>query len=110
MQSFTRPDRALVEAFRNAPTAVVSDNLDRLAGLTGLRPFHRRGHLLGPARTVRTRPGDNLFIHKMLDVVEPGDVPVAGKARRVTEMKNCRADGWVWKWPATTRRTWCCWT
>ena len=76
MQTFIRPDRALIEAFRDAPTAVLSDNLDRLAGLDGLRPFHRKGHLLGPARTVRTRPGDNMFIHKMLDLVQPGDVVV----------------------------------
>ncbi|MCB1540635.1 MAG: RraA family protein [Rhodoblastus sp.] len=76
MLSFKRPDRALIDAFRDAPTAVISDNLDRLAGLDGLRPFHRKGHLVGPARTVRTRPGDNQFIHKMLDLVEPGDVVV----------------------------------
>ncbi len=76
MQTFRRPDRALIEAFRDAPTAVISDNLDRLPGLPGLRPFHRGGRLLGPARTVRTRPGDNLYIHKMLDLVQPGDVIV----------------------------------
>ena len=76
MQNFIRPDRALIDAFRDAPTAVVSDNLDRLPGLLGLRPFHRRGHLLGVARTVRTRAGDNQFIHKMLDLVQPGDVVV----------------------------------
>ena len=76
MPIFDRPDRTLIDAFRDAPTAVISDNLDRLAGLSGLRPFHRKGHLVGPARTVRTRPGDNQFIHKMLDLVEPGDVVV----------------------------------
>ena len=76
MQTFTRPDRALIDLFRDAPTAVVSDNLDRLPGLVGLRPFHRTGHLLGVARTVRTRAGDNQFIHKMLDLVQPGDVVV----------------------------------
>lgn len=76
MSTFIRPDRALLDLFRDAPTAVISDNLDRLAGLDGLRPFHRKGHLVGPARTVRTRPGDNMFIHKMLDLVQPGDVVV----------------------------------
>ena len=76
MSTFIRPDRALIDLFRDAPTAVISDNLDRLAGLDGLRPFHRKGHLVGPARTVRTRAGDNMFIHKMLDLVQPGDVVV----------------------------------
>lgn len=65
-----------MEAFRGAPTAVISDNLERLPGLFGLKPFHRGGHLLGPARTVRTRPGDNLAIHRALEVVQPGDVLV----------------------------------
>jgi RraA family protein len=32
--------------------------------------------LAGPAFTVKTRPGDNLMIHKALDIAEPGDVIV----------------------------------
>ena len=69
-------ERALVEAFRNAPTAVISDNLQRLPGLVGLNRYHRSGQLLGRARTVRTRAGNNLTIHKMLDLVRPGEVIV----------------------------------
>lgn len=77
MQDLNSADeRALVEAFRNAPTAVISDNLQRLPGLVGLNRYHRSGQLLGRARTVRTRPGDNLTIHKMLDLVRPGEVIV----------------------------------
>ncbi len=34
------------------------------------------GVLAGPAVTVKTRPGDNLMIHKALDLAEPGDVVV----------------------------------
>lgn len=74
--SNTDSDRALVEAFRGMPTANISDNLQRLPGLLGLMPYHRSGQLLGRARTVRTRPGDNLLIHKMLDLVQPGEVIV----------------------------------
>jgi regulator of RNase E activity RraA len=58
---------ALIEAFRAAPTSIISDNLARLAGSVGLRPFHRAGRLVGTAFTVRTRPGDNLAIHHALD-------------------------------------------
>lgn len=77
MQNLNSADeRALVEAFRSAPTAVISDNLQRLPGLVGLNRYHRSGQLLGRARTVRTRPGDNLTIHKMLDLVRPGEVIV----------------------------------
>ncbi|QEL27322.1 RraA family protein (plasmid) [Bosea sp. F3-2] len=66
----------LIDAFKSAATAVISDNLDRLPGAVGLRPFHREGRLAGPAFTVRTAVGDNLFIHKALDLVKPGDVLV----------------------------------
>ncbi|OJU69308.1 MAG: methyltransferase, partial [Rhizobiales bacterium 63-7] len=62
--------------FRDAPSAVISDNLDRLPGSIGLRPFHRSGKLVGSAFTVRTRPGDNLAIHRALEMVGPGDVIV----------------------------------
>lgn len=66
----------LSELFRDAPVAVVSDNLDRLPGFLDMRPYHRGGRLVGPARTVRTRPGDNLMIHKVLERVQPGEVIV----------------------------------
>ena len=32
--------------------------------------------MAGPAFTVKTRPGDNLMVHKALDIAEPGDVLV----------------------------------
>ena len=44
--------------------------------LTGLRPFHRGGPLIGTAFTVRVRSGDNLAIHQALEEVRPGDVLV----------------------------------
>jgi RraA family protein len=72
-----RPSIDLVTAFRTIPTAIISDNMNRLfAGGAGLRPFHKAGTLCGAALTVRTRPGDNLMVHKALDVAEPGDVIV----------------------------------
>ena len=71
-----KPDAKLIEAFRAAPTSIISDNLARLAGSVGLRPFHRAGRLVGTAFTVRTRPGDNLAIHRALEMVGPGDVIV----------------------------------
>lgn len=76
MTSVPKPPPALIEAFKGAPTSVISDNLSRLAGAVGLRPFHRAGTLVGTAFTVRTRPGDNLAVHKALELVGPGDVIV----------------------------------
>ncbi len=70
---------ALVEAFRVLPVANVSDSMWRMtAAGAQLRPMHdARGRALaGPALTVKTRPGDNLMLHKALDLAQPGDVVV----------------------------------
>lgn len=68
--------RDLVAAFKTAPTAIISDNLDRLPGAVGLRPFHRGGPMAGPAFTIRTAAGDNRAIHQALELFRPGDVLV----------------------------------
>ena len=74
--SVQKPPAGIIEGFRNAPTSVISDNLARLPGAVGLKPYHRGGKLVGTAFTVRTRPGDNLAIHRALELVGPGDVIV----------------------------------
>jgi hypothetical protein len=51
MMSVPKPAPDLIEAFRNAPTSIISDNLARLPGAVGLRPFHRAGrHSKGQRR------------------------------------------------------------
>jgi RraA family protein len=71
-------DAALVERFRALPVANVSDVMSRMtAGGSRLRPMHAPGAMLaGPALTVKTRPGDNLMIHKGIALAQPGDVIV----------------------------------
>ena len=46
------------------------------AGGATLRPMHKSGQMAGPALTVKSRPGDNLMLHKAIDLAEPGDVIV----------------------------------
>lgn len=46
------------------------------AGGAALRPVREGSVLSGAAVTVKTRSGDNLMIHKALDMAEPGDVIV----------------------------------
>ena len=70
-------DRALVALFEGLPTSIISDNLNRMTGTWGLAPMHAPcTPMLGTALTVRTRPGDNLMIHKALQLGKPGDVLV----------------------------------
>jgi RraA family protein len=67
----------LVEAYKGLPVANVSDCMTRMSAAgPRLRPMHRSGYLAGPALTVKTRPGDNLMIHKALTLAQPGDVIV----------------------------------
>src|SRR6185437_13888690 len=67
----------IVAKFRKLPVANISDSMSRMtAGGAALRPIHRAGVLAGPAFTVKTRPGDNLMVHKALDMADPGDVIV----------------------------------
>jgi RraA family protein len=66
-----------VERFKELPVANVSDVMSRMfAAGPRLRPMHGGGVLAGPAVTVKQRPGDNLLIHKAIDMAEPGDVVV----------------------------------
>jgi regulator of RNase E activity RraA len=66
-----------VERYRTVPVANISDSMNRMtAGGAGLHAMHREGVLVGPALTVKARPGDNLMLHYALDIAQPGDVIV----------------------------------
>ena len=78
-------DTEVVEQFRELPVANVSDVMSRMAAAgSRLRPLHAGGVLAGPALTVKTRPGDNLMVHKALQIAEPGDVIRRRPSRSVT--------------------------
>ncbi|MFG6080078.1 RraA family protein [Paracoccus litorisediminis] len=67
----------LVAKFARLPVANVSDSMHRMtAGGPRLIKMHREGVLAGPALTVKARPGDNLMLHKAIDMAQPGDVIV----------------------------------
>jgi regulator of RNase E activity RraA len=67
----------VVERFARLPVANVSDSMSRMtAAGARLRPMHQAGGMAGAALTVKTRPGDNLMIHKAIAIAEPGDVIV----------------------------------
>lgn len=73
-----RPDRKLVEAFKDLGAATVYE----AAGRTGsvdprIKPLARGIRLLGPAITVECHPKDNLMLHKALQIAQKGDVLIA---------------------------------
>ena len=81
-----RPAKKLVKALGAMVTAHLSDNMNRLyAGGAALRPMHRGGKLCGPAFTVRAAPGDNLMVHKAIDIAAPGDVIVVDAGGDLTQ-------------------------
>jgi RraA family protein len=73
-----RPEPALVQQFAAFPTPDISDLLNRLYAVDpAIVCVTGRDHrLCGPACTVKVFPGDNLMVHKSLDVAKPGDVIV----------------------------------
>ena len=75
---FPRLDPALMDRFRAYDTPEISDLLNRLyavdSSIRCLTGAHHR--LCGPICTVRVYPGDNLMVHKALDVAKAGDIVV----------------------------------
>lgn len=72
-----RPAEELIDMYRQFETTDVSDMLNRMFTLSGeLRNLVNDKPLVGAAVTVKLFPGDNLMLHKALDVAKPGDVIV----------------------------------
>jgi RraA family protein len=70
-------DPSVVKAFKDLPVACVSDCMQRMfAGGPDLRPMHNGHPMAGAAFTVKVRPGDNLMVHKAIQLAGPGDVLV----------------------------------
>jgi RraA family protein len=69
-----RPDPALVEAFAGLPVANIGDCMNRASMVDARIRKISKGNMLGTAFTVKSRAGDNLMLHKALDMAQPGDV------------------------------------
>src|SRR5258708_6594603 len=75
---FHRLDSHFMKQFTEFATPDISDMLNRLyamdSAIACLTGTHHQ--LCGPACTVKVFPGDNLMVHKSLDVAMPGDIVV----------------------------------
>jgi regulator of RNase E activity RraA len=80
-----RPAPEIVERFRAYPTPDISDLMNRLYAMDGgIRNLVNDLGLCGPALPVKLYPGDNLMLHKALDVARPGDVVVVDSSLNTT--------------------------
>jgi regulator of RNase E activity RraA len=73
------PPRNLVEAFKKLPAANVADCMNRLSAISSqirLMSARFEASMVGVALTVKVRPGDNLMLHKALNMAQEGDVMV----------------------------------
>lgn len=76
---FSRPAIELIEKFKGIPTPNIGDCMNRQFCVDARIKMinQKRGlQLLGCALTVKTRTIDNLFVHKAIDMAQPGDVIV----------------------------------
>jgi len=65
----------LIATLSKYETPEISDKLNRLYALdSGVRCLTKANRLAGTVCTVSVYPGDNLMVHKALDVARPGDI------------------------------------
>ena len=76
--SIDRPDPDTIAGFAEFDTPAISDIMNRMFTMDpGIKPMTDPSlRILGPACTVKVFPGDNLMVHKSLDIAAPGDVVV----------------------------------
>lgn len=71
-----RPDPEIVEAFRGIPASNIGDMMNRMYCMHSYIKALTDRPLLGTAITVKAPEGDNVFLHRALDLAKPGDVIV----------------------------------
>lgn len=76
-RNIKRPEKELIDKFRKFETPDISDMMNRLYTMdSGLKNLINDDAIIGPACTVKVFPGDNLMVHKALDIAKPGDILV----------------------------------
>lgn len=73
------PDPELITAFKAIPAANIADCMGRLSAMNStIRRLSLpcKDNMVGVALTVKARAGDNLMVHKALNILTPGDVLV----------------------------------
>lgn len=77
-KNIERPSQHIIEAFSKQASATVHEASGRKGAVAcTIKPLTRGMKICGPALTVQCGPGDNLMLHKALEIAQPGDVIVA---------------------------------
>lgn len=72
-----RPAVNIIEELKQYPTPNIADAMGRFRVMDpGMKPVDPQMVLAGPAVTVMVRPGDNLMLHKAMELAQPGDILV----------------------------------
>ncbi|HEV8021000.1 MAG TPA: hypothetical protein VGP41_07020 [Candidatus Lustribacter sp.] len=74
---FARPDPALVKRAASFGTATIHEAAGKIGALpSAIKPMDPSFSISGPAFTVHSPPGDNLWLHRAIAVAKPGDILV----------------------------------
>ena len=73
---FERPSKELLEKFKELPVATLDDSMNRMSAMDSGIHAYSKGKLAGPAFTIKVPYGDNLMLHKSVDMIKPGDILV----------------------------------
>lgn len=77
VKKYPRPSSELLEAYKSMQAATLHEVMGkRGAMLHNIRPVWPGSFVVGSALTVKSRPGDNLMLHKAVSIAKPGDILV----------------------------------
>jgi RraA family protein len=72
-----RVPASIVERAAKVPVANIGDVMNRMQSFNGtFNAYGGNKRIVGPAFTVKARAGDNLMLHRAVDLAEPGDIIV----------------------------------
>lgn len=77
LRDITRVGADVAALASKLPTATIHEAAGKIGALpSAIKPVSEKFRLCGPALTVHSPPGDNLWLHRALDIARPGDVMV----------------------------------
>ena len=75
--SITRTSQETIDGFKEFETPDISDMLNRMYAMCPqIQNMVNNDSIVGSAVTVKVFPGDNLMVHKALDLIQAGDIIV----------------------------------